>query len=244
MNKVDREGHYRAIITSYGLHEAESGSLAINITASLTNYWNTTEWIDWPAGEMEADGAIWIVKKDGSLNDTGVQSLMRHAGWDGNLTSIDDQTWQPTPIAVTIQEDTYKDQTRLRIAFLNDYERTPGAKSNVTGDKVRELQNKFGGALRAIAGNVGRVKAPASGKPSAPPLSNGNGKQTREEAWTLDRALSECAKVGITKDDLRSALAAEGINGWNMLRGTPIAKMLIANRLAPAPGGLGDDIPF
>lgn len=170
MQPVDRAGIFKAKITGYGLTESEKGAVGIVLKAELTDLWDPTnkEWYPWAQYEQEAEGAIWIVKKDGTINQLGADSLIKCAGWDGNLESITGETWQPTPVQVAIDSDEYNGKTRFRINFVNPFDRTPGMMSTVSADKARELQNRFGGLLRAIAGNARRNGATPNGAPPPP----------------------------------------------------------------------------
>lgn len=167
---VDREGQFRADIIAYGLKEMESGAMSVSIRAKLTQFYDGVEWLPWEEYGMEAEGDIWIVKKDnGGLNSNGVQSLVNHAGWDGNMESIVNETWQPSACQVAVKREEYKGNVRFKIAFVNDWNRTPGAMSNIDAAKAKELQARFGAQLRAIAGNVKRNGSPPASKPATPP---------------------------------------------------------------------------
>jgi hypothetical protein len=171
MQPVDRVGIFRAQIVEFGLNEAESGSVAINIRAHLTEWWDGEKWVDWNPSQQECDGSLWVVKKDGSANEGAAESLMRHAGWDASFSSVVNGTWKPTPCQVEIREDEYKQKKRKRIEFINDFSRTPGALSNVDSSKASDLDNRFGPSFRALAGNVMRNRpSPGGGsRPPAPP---------------------------------------------------------------------------
>lgn len=166
----DREGIFRAVIVEYGLKEMDSGAIAVSIKASLKDLWNNGDWAEWAQYEMEAEGDLWIVKKDsGGPNKSQIEALCRCAGWDGNLESIVAGTWQPTPCQVVVKRDEYKGNVRYKIAFVNAYDKTPGALSNVDDTKARELQTRYGAQIRAIAANVARNGTPTNGAPPPPP---------------------------------------------------------------------------
>lgn len=169
------EGVCRGVITEHGLHEADSGAKAINIVAQVHDYYDRdmtdkgvpVGWTDCRGNEWEVDGAIWIIKKDGSINQSQAEALMQHAGWDGNFAKL--ESWQPTPCAFTIQKDEYKNQVRYRIAWLNPYDAEPGGVTNVSPERAKELQNQYGSQFRALAGNVTRAATPApQGAPATP----------------------------------------------------------------------------
>lgn len=161
-------GDVRGPIIAYGLQEATSGAKSIAITVHCEEYWDTdtSAWVKLE-GNFKAEGNLWIIKKDGKLNENPIQSLMEHAGWDGDLTAIVQGTWKPSPVSVTIGEDKYKDEVRYRIQWMNGYGRQPVGVSNVSVDKAKAIQAQYGGQFRALLGNLKRpATAPAS---SAPP---------------------------------------------------------------------------
>lgn len=176
---VDRDGTFRAEITGFGLKEMESGAVSVAIAARLTGWFgaetgNEPQWYDFSMMNMEADGDFWIVgsrEKGSKVNEHAARSLIQFAGWDGMFDSIQNQTWEPTPCQVVIKSEEYRGTKRRKIAFLNDYNRTPGANlSNVTPEKVKELSTRFGSQFRAIAGSIKRNGTMPSGAPSAPPM--------------------------------------------------------------------------
>src|SRR5688572_17596675 len=106
---VDRPGIFRGCVTEYGLSKFESGAIAVRMLARLDQFWGLTEgmtepeWIEWPAGEMEVDGNAFIIKKDKSVNQNQVQSLMKATGWDGSIVSINSKEWKPTPCQFVVE---------------------------------------------------------------------------------------------------------------------------------------------
>lgn len=170
----DREGTFRGVINGYGLKEMDSGAVGVALRVLLTQMWNGEEWIGWSEYDMEAEGDVWIIKKVGAVNEAAAQSLIKFAGWDGNLLSITEETWEPKPVAVVVKRDEYEGKTRFKIAFVNDHERTPGGLSNVDAAKAKELNTRFGAQLRALVGNNARNGStpPPTSKPSPPPIAS------------------------------------------------------------------------
>lgn len=169
MLPCDREGSFKARITGYGLKEFESGAVSVSLKADLLEFWDGTQWQPWADYSMEAEGDVCIVKKDKTINQGAAESLINFAGWDGDIVSIGTEAWHPTNCVLVVKADTYKDQTRYRIAFVNDYNRTPGGMSNVDAAKVKELQARFGSQFRALAGNKQRNGTPPANRPAPPP---------------------------------------------------------------------------
>ncbi len=89
---LDRSGTFQAEITDYCLMAPfKSGAIPVDITVRLTAMWDDNDgddgeggWVPWAEYEMDATGLQWIIKKDGSLNESTVQNLIEFAGWDGN----------------------------------------------------------------------------------------------------------------------------------------------------------------
>lgn len=168
MQPVDRKGVFRAEIIEYGLKQMDSGSVAVSLRCKLLEMWDGKEWQPWAQYEMEAKGDVWVIKKDGNANESAAESLMQHAGWDASFSSVINNTWQPTPCQVTIEEETYKNQAQRKIGFINAWDRTPGAMSNVDEAGAQQLESRFGSTLRALRGNLSRNVPPVN-RPSAPP---------------------------------------------------------------------------
>jgi hypothetical protein len=190
---IDRVGDFQACIYEYGLQEYDSGAVAIAAKATISAMWNpdAESWDDWTSYDVEALGYLFIVKKDGTVNDKQVDALVNHCGWDGNIASIINATWQPTPCQVKIAPNTYNGETTYRISFLNAFDRVPGGSfGNVDVVKAKELEARHGAALRAIVGNAKRGTAPPNGKsrPASPPKAHA--------------AAASKAEVASAKDDL------------------------------------------
>lgn len=172
--QVDREGTFLADIFNFGLYEAESGAVGVNIEAKLVEIWDdgNKQWAAWSEYDMTAQGTIWIVKKDGTPNTKGAESLIRHAGWSGKCSDVIAGYWQPTRCQVVIKEDTYNDEKRYRIAFVNSADSTPGGGGNVSDSVAKALDAKYGSAFRALAGNAALnqpKQATKTDRPKPPP---------------------------------------------------------------------------
>ena len=169
-HKLEWAGVARGKIVEFGVQESDSGAVGISIVAAISEYFDpeSQRWVNCESEQYESEGTCWIVKKSGEPNQGQVESLCKFAGWNGDLLIVADGTWQPTPCSFLINKETYKDLDRHRISFLNDWNHTPGAVGNVTPEKAKALQDRFGAQFRALAGNVARNTAPPAGKPPVP----------------------------------------------------------------------------
>ena len=171
---IDREGTFRGRITSYGVYEPGkdgSKSVAIGITVAIDEMFDreTEEWQDWREYQLEAEGNVWIIKKDGSINQKTAEKFMATTGWNGDLASVANGTFEPRPCGISVERDEYRNEVRFRIAWVNDYDSTPGGGGFADAERTKQLQSQFGNQLRAIAGNVKRNAPKPAGKPADPP---------------------------------------------------------------------------
>jgi hypothetical protein len=208
--EINQNGIFRGQILEFGLYEPESGAVGVSVKARIDEQWNTETkaWDDWREYDVTADGTVWVIKKDGSLNDKQVESLIKATGWDGNIEAVRNGEWQPTPCQLVVNEDTYKDEVRYKISFVNEYDRTPGAVGNVSPDRAKQLQTQYGAQLRALAGNVLRNAAPPAGKPKAPkPAAKPATKTAGPMTQDARKALAGAASSAVDPND---ALAEAG----------------------------------
>lgn len=176
MQPCDREGAFRGNILEYTVKEFPSGAVSIKYRAELTEIWDgqNEEWIPWADYDMEVWGDCFVVKKDGSLNDAAIKSLVNHAGWDGKFTSLAEQTWKPTPCQFSVKKSEYQGTTYYNAAFVNGFDDAPGGSlAPVDPAAAKGLDSRFGAQLRALTGNKMRNQSPppANAKPPAPPPS-------------------------------------------------------------------------
>lgn len=184
----DREGDFRGEIIEYGLTESKEGAVGVQIKAQLNEIYdpNIGEWIGWSEYQQEAWGTLWIVKKDGNPNENAVRSLVCACGWDGTLGSIANQEFRPNPCQFNVKADTYQNQTRFKVSFVNEYDRKPGGLGTVSPEKLKELTTRFGAPLRALAGSAKMQAKPTESKPKAPPrqpanVGAGNGTSPKDD---------------------------------------------------------------
>ena len=170
MPELEQAGTFRGRITQYGLSQKTSGAHSVYIEVAIDEVFEDGEWGDWRAYELTVTGDLWVVKKDGTLNDRQITALCDYAGWDGSFAAVAEGRWKPTPVQVRVQENVYKDETRYRINWINAYDAVPGG-GNVSADEAKKLEAKFGSQVRAICGNAVRAATkpdPAEGGPTKP----------------------------------------------------------------------------
>lgn len=194
--ELDRAGTFRGRIVEYGLVEVESGAKAISLVAEIDDAWDQemSQWADWREYRVVARGAVWVIKKDGTLNQRAVESLIQQAGWNGDLVAVVNGEWTPKPCQFEIKaeapsEKNKRTETAYRIAWLNAYDRVPGAVGNVTPERAKELQAQYGASFRALAGNAVR-NAPAA-PAGKPPIPKGPNRRPVQQAALANAAQTE-----------------------------------------------------
>jgi hypothetical protein len=187
--ELDREGTFQGVIVEYWVRDTDkSKSIAVAYRARITAMYDfeKEKWDDWSEfAEHLVEGSQWVIGKEGQVHERAVKTLVEDAGWDGNFTSIIQQTWQPIPCQLVVKNEPFEGRDYFKVAFINSFDRIPGGGSVAAkADKVNELQALYGSQLKGLAGQFKRnAKPPASSKPSAPPpakkqepvLTNGEG---------------------------------------------------------------------
>lgn len=151
------EGHYRAKIIDYGLKEMkDSGAVAVTIRCALLARFeqisgDETGWVE-ATEPTTCDGDVWIISNADKRNapiEVNIQALINHAGWDGELASVVEQTWKPWPCQVTVKGEAYKGRVYYKASFINSWNAEPHSGLNkVTATKLRELELRYGDTLR------------------------------------------------------------------------------------------------
>ena len=185
---LDREGNFRIQIVEYSLKEFDSGSVCVSLRASVLEEWSdeAKAWTDWRPYKYDVIGDVFVVNKKGELLEKSIQSLVNFAAWDANFDSVANGHWQPAPCQCSVAENTYNDQKSFKINFINPWDWTPGGGGGVSPEKAKELSNRFGSQLRALAGNVKRNAPPDQGSnptpPKKPPVNTANANKAMAEA--------------------------------------------------------------
>lgn len=191
MQQLQYEGDFQVRCMKYGLYKADSGSIAINMNFEVLAAFDNEEgkWVDWRGEEVVCEGSFWIVKKDGTVNEKQVDSLVAHCGWSGAISDVSNGTWEPEDCQVNVKKEEYKGNVRYKAAFINAFDAIPGGGGSVTAEEAQAIEDAFGSSLRAAAANAKAKKAPA-GRPKTPakkPATNG-GPGAGQAPWESQEA--------------------------------------------------------
>ena len=174
MHDLDRMGRFRVEPTEWSVREAPSGAVGVGISFLVIEEWDTDqeEWRDWREFEpYRVRGTWWVVKRDGSISQNGVDQLSSTFGWDGTLETIR-QSGKPRGRAqVQVTPDEYRGKTEFRAEWLHGWDADPTSSAGgVNEARGKELDTRFGSLLRAAASGAPKPAAP---KPGAPPPPSG-----------------------------------------------------------------------
>lgn len=150
MNPCDREGRWKGVVTSAAVKQFTSGAVGLSLVVSLDQQQSGNGWADWSEYQMDAEGTIFIVLKDGNPNDRAVESLRDTFAWDGDIRKLDGRL-VGMPLQFTTQSDVYKGQERFKIGFINHVDSTGLGTQAADEATLTVLQNQYGPKLAQIA---------------------------------------------------------------------------------------------
>ena len=167
--ELDFTGRFQVQPLEWWLRESAGGAVGVSIVFLVIACWEphaddpngAPAWQDWSEyGPYRTGGTFWVVKKDGSVNQSGVDQLKAVFGWDGNIG----QFYQAVPEGVKAQIDVtleeFKGQQSYRANWLYPFDAPVGGGAGMASEeKGREINNRFGSLLRAAAsGGTGPAK--------------------------------------------------------------------------------------
>jgi hypothetical protein len=194
----DRAGTFRAIIRQSGFQSNDAtGSAGFTYEAFLTEWYSTQEdkWHDCSDQDFAITGYLNLVKRDGSVNERGRNTLIEVFGWDGA-----DFNWFATMsdanprCQLVVEYEEYKGKQVPKPQWINPADAKPGGLfKKASATEISAAASKFGAKFRSL-GTVAKVTPPKSpppapSAPAAPPpppesaASQTFGARTKDEAW-------------------------------------------------------------
>jgi hypothetical protein len=166
----NREGRFRARILSRGIGDSKNGALQLAVGYAIDQELQGGEWTDVSGEGMEITGYHYLVKTDGNLNTTTIESLKAAFGWDGaDPTVLDTMELAPDHLVqITLKEEEYQGQSRIRVGFVDAADAQPGVRT-ASDDERKAIRNKYGSKFRAHAGGTpAAAPKPTSAGPKKP----------------------------------------------------------------------------
>ena len=196
---IDRAGIFRGRCAEASMISGAEGSqsLGLHVVYDIEESLNGSGWDDWRDYAVRASGTLWIIGKDGAINENAATTARDILGWNGDLKHVNAEL---NPAQLNVKEDTYEGKTRYRIEWFNPYDHSPGPRKLEAGD-LAKAETTHGAKLRAFFGQrrstaaapAGRPAPPTASSPPAPAPSTAPEATTspdvpqvttRDEAWT------------------------------------------------------------
>lgn len=178
--RINRPGKWLAVTTVGAIEQKQSGSVQFNGSFVATHELVGGQWTEINP-QMDINGFLNIVMKNGSPNEKSIEKLRDAYGWDGS-----DPTWlQDTDLSsiqVQITTDWEDDQNgvpKIRMKWIYPAGRDTAIKKADESTK-RGIREQFGAKFRALSGGTSATPpvpprtappaaAPAPIAPPAPP---------------------------------------------------------------------------
>ncbi len=177
MRRLDRSGIFRARPLSWSVRPSEtSQSVALSIEFLVLAQLDGSNWTSWAEyEEHRVFGDFYVIKRDGSVNQTMVEQLAGSLGWSGDLRQVGGAA-PDVVVQITVKEDAYNGQVRFKADWINPGDHVPQS-SGASQGEVGTLQARFGSLLRAAAAGAKRsalarpapASRPSSGQPPVEP---------------------------------------------------------------------------
>ncbi len=180
MPPLEAEGRYQGIIKDHGVSKTSVKGLPQFVATFLTTHvFNdiTEEWDDWSEYGLTIDAFSVLT----TLNEQGVpikclnyDQVMEATGWDGvayaGLAAMD---LKDHPIQFRVQQDKYEDKNgvtieKMKVNWITSVDGDMGLRK-VTGDKLADLDAKFGVPSNKPAATAVKPKAKAGKKATPKP---------------------------------------------------------------------------
>jgi hypothetical protein len=179
--QLDRPGIFKVKPFDWSIQPSDkTKSVAVSIGFLILSQYEDGEWISWEDYEPHVTrGWFYIIGKDGNLNQTAVDQLVKSLDWYGDLKAIKNGPPPDVVVQVTVKPNVYHEKTTFKAEWMNPENFVPGA-FGASDDEVNGLTAQFGSLLRAAA-SAAKPKIPAakpappkkSAPPKAPPVGMG-----------------------------------------------------------------------
>ncbi len=197
---ANREGLFNAYPAEIGLDEQGNSNLACyTILFRIFEEKQNGQWVDVAGENMEITGWFYLETKDGRTNDFTIEAIKAAFGWDGRdpfWLQDNTEALREHPVQLKLGWEAYNGSTNLKVQFLNPYGSTGGGVSKADDGTRRNISNRLGSKLRAVAGGTPSPTPKPAGKPKPTPPKTAptSTPSAKPETATMDEAWAEFCK--------------------------------------------------
>ena len=163
--KLDRPGIFKARPTNWSVYCSPDTAVALCVGYQILAQLENNEWTDWSGYEPHyITGYHFVIKRDGTVNETGVHQCVESLGWSGDLRQADGDV-PDVVVQINCKEEEYNGRVSVKVGWLNPGDYTPQS-GGADAQEVAQLQNRFGSLLRAAASAAGARSAGSKAAPA------------------------------------------------------------------------------
>ena len=157
MPVLNRAGWFLCDVSEWGVREAkDSGAVSITMKMLTRAEWDGKQWLETPESDLFSD--TYVIKKDGQINQTAVNSLSEANVLNGTgFLRFADPPAPGFQIVVQAGANVYQGKTTYRVDWVYPPEHTPGSGgiiNRVSRERLQELEARAGAMMRAAMPSV------------------------------------------------------------------------------------------
>jgi len=163
--QVEHPGTYLAVPVAWGIKKFDSMAVKVWIAWRITAAQSEIGWFSYEGYDpIGVNGDVFIAKKGGKINPTGVEQLKLALGWDGNVRAF---TQKPPEVEaqIDVRPDTNSTDGYLKVQWVRARDASPTRGNNE--EEVADLERLMGSAFRAAASDR---TPPLRNPQTAPPI--------------------------------------------------------------------------
>ena len=193
MSLIDRAATFRGKVVGHGvsLTTNEWPQFVLNLVATEIYDDEEKVWVDWTDVEQnEITAYVVLIGKNGET--PSFNQIKKIFNWDGAAFRVlDDGDYSEVGIQFRVEEDTYLEKTRLKVAWIDEYDAEPGRSvRKLNPDEMKKLDAKYAQLLKASGAKATPAKAKGTItkkgiKPTSPKGPVTKKDQTATEATSL-----------------------------------------------------------
>lgn len=133
------EGTYRGEVLSADVERKESGAVQVTIQVAIDEMYDEADEAFTPHSLCRATAYVYIIKKDGTKNPTGIEQISTSFGITDEAKvphALRDGVPIGKRVQIVMRNDTYNGQTKLKASWIKHPDAPVGRKVEPAGDDV------------------------------------------------------------------------------------------------------------